>query len=196
MAGQLQDAVFPDPTVSSFPSVNTISLAGQVMAGKWELVDAQKVFGWQIQKGFGLSGAFAFPIGDELVVPKFLVTIWKQFDFLQFREQRKLLLKKPVFSVGGTLTSKALGVTHPELKALGVTDVVVKSLGPMVNDLEKGGLWTCTVEFLQWRKPILALPRPAGTIPDNGPPQPTAVDAQDKELQALRAERAALAGPP
>jgi hypothetical protein len=191
----LLDAVAPNPLVSAFPAVNTITLAGQTMPGRWILTDATKVFGWQIQKGFGLSGAFAFPIGDELVVPKFTVVIWTSSDFQVFREVRKVLLKKPVFSVGGTLTSKALGIGHPELKALGVESVVVKSLGPMVNDEEKGGWWTCTVEFLQWRKPVLALPKPAGSIPDNGPPQPTALDAQDKELQALRAERQALAHP-
>lgn len=188
------DAVAPFPQLSRFPAVNSISLAGQVLAGRWKLVSAPKVFGWQIQKGFGLSGAFAFPTGDELVVPKFLVWIWTSADFGTFVEQRKLLLKKPVFSIGGTLTSKALGISHPELKALGVTDVVVKSVDPLVNDEEKGGMWEGYVEFLQWRKPVLALPKPSTSIPDNGPPQPTAVDAQDKELQALRAERAALAG--
>src|SRR4029077_9900215 len=77
----LLDAVAPNPLVSAFPAVNTITLAGQTMPGRWILTDATKVFGWQIQKGFGLSGAFAFPIGDELVVPKFTVVIWTSSDF-------------------------------------------------------------------------------------------------------------------
>jgi hypothetical protein len=186
----LLDAVAPNPLVTAFPQVNTITLAAQTMPGRWLLVDAPKVFGWQIQKGFGLSGAFAFPTGDELVVAKFSVWIWKSSDYVLFREVRKLLLKKPVFSVGGTLTSKAIGIYHPELKDLGVENVVVKSVTPMVND--EYGTWIGTVEFLQWRKPILAPPKPAGAIPDVVKPAPTAQDAQDIELQRLRAERQAL----
>jgi hypothetical protein len=186
----LLDAVAPNPLATAFPQVNTITLASQTMPGRWLLTDATKVFGWQIQKGFGLSGAFAFPTGDELIVPKFTVWIWKSSDYLIFREMRKLLLKKPVFAIGGTLTSSALGIYHPELKDLGVESVVVKSVSPMVNDEQ--GTWIGTVEFLQWRKPKLALPKPSGTIPDVVKPAPTAQDAQDIELQKLRAERAAL----
>src|SRR2546430_1200113 len=106
----LLDAVAPNPLVTAFPQVNTITLAGQLMPGRWLLVSAPKVFGWQIQKGFGLSGAFAFPTGDELILAKFSVWIWKTRDYASFRETRKIFLKKPVFSVGGTLTSKALGI--------------------------------------------------------------------------------------
>lgn len=190
----LLDAVAPNPLFTAFPAVNTITLAGQTMPGRWLLLDAPKVFGWQIQKGFGLSGAFAFPTGDELIVAKFQVWIWKSVDFQAFREVRKLLLKKPVFSVGGLLSSKAMGIYHPELKDLGVEAVVVKSVTPMVND--EYGTWVGTVEFLQWRTPKLAPPKPAGTIPDIVKPAPSAQDAQDIELQQLRAERAAIAGRP
>lgn len=187
-------AVGPDATRTTFPAVNTITLAGQTMPGQWVLSDASKVFGWQEQKGFGLSGAFAFPTGDELVHAKFTVSIWTSVDFAAFREVRKSLLKKPVFTVGGTLTSKALGIDHPELKAMGVTAVVVKSVSAMVND--GTGLWTCSVEFLQWRKPVLALPKPSTVIPDAPPPQPTAQDAQDIEIQQHLGERAKLGAVP
>ena len=127
----LQFAVGPDATRTTFPAVNTITLAGQMMPGQWVLADATKVFGWQEQNGFGLSGAFAFPTGDELVHAKFTVSVWTSVDFSAFREVRKTLLKKPVFTVGGTLSSKALGIDHPELKAMGVTAVVVKSVSAM-----------------------------------------------------------------
>lgn len=188
------DAVAPNPLVTAFPAVNTIILASQVMPGKWTLTAAPKKFGWQIQKGFGLSGAFVFPIGDELVVPKFTISIWKSADYAVFRQVRKVLLKKPVFTLGGTLTSKALGIDHPELKDLGVDAVVVGAVNPMIND--GTGLWEGEVEFIQWRPPKLAPPRPSGKIPDVAQPSPTAKDAQDIELQRLQAERAALAAKP
>jgi len=186
----LSDTVAPNPTVTAFPQVDTISLAGQTMPGRWLLVDATKVFGWQIQKGNFLSWATLLPTGDEIVAAKFEVWIWKQSDFAIFREVRKVLLKKPVFSQGGTLTSSAMGIDHPELKALGVTAVVVKSISPMVND--EFGTWRGTVEFYQWRRPKPAPPKPSTTIPDVVKPAPTAQDLQDVELQKLRAERQSL----
>jgi hypothetical protein len=186
----LLDAVGPNPLQTAFPAVNTITLAGQTMPGLWVLKEAPKEFGWQVQKAFGLSGAFVFPIGDEIVAPKFEISIWRSADYAVFREVRKTLLKKPVFTVGGTLSSKALGIYHPELKDLGVEAVVVKLVTPMVND--GTGLWQGTVQFYQWRKPVLAPPKPSTKIPDVAPPQPTATDAQQVEIARLRAERAKL----
>lgn len=190
----LQDAVAPDATRTAFPAVNSITLAGQTMAGRWTLTDCDKVFGWQIQKAFGLSGAGVFPIGDELVVAKFEVAIWTDADMRRFLQQRKLLLNKPVVVVKGTVSTKALKIGHPELVKLGVDSVVMKSISALRND--GTGLWTCSVEFLQFRAPVLASNKPSGVIPDAHKPQPTAQDAADLEEQRLRVILAKLAARP
>ena len=187
----LIEAVAPDPTSTKFPAVNTITLAGQTMPGYWKLLGAPKKFGWRIQKSIFLSGPILLPTGDDAVCPKFQVSIWRSQDYAIFREVRKVLLKKPLFSVGGTLSSKALGIGHPELHDLGVTAVVVLELNPMVCD--ETGLWSCAVEFLQWGRPRLAPPKANTAIPDAAPPTPVAADNIQLETQNVRAERDALA---
>jgi hypothetical protein len=182
----LQSAVTPDPTQTFFPAVNTISIAGNIMPGMWVLQDATREFGWQIQKAAFLSGATLLPVGDDPLIAKFLVSIWRSIDMALFKELQKTLLRKPVYVVGGTVSTKAFEIAHPALLALGCKNFVVKSVSAMVND--GTGLWTCTVEFLEWRKPVQAVAKASTVIPDDPPPQPTAQDGQDIEIQRLHAE--------
>lgn len=173
--------------ITAFPNVNTFTLCNTVMPGKWTLLDARKKFGWQIQQGYGLSGAYVFPKGDELVVPKFRGEFWDSGDMLVFRLIRTALLIKPSATLG--IVSAALGINHPELKVLGVTSVVVLETGPLLQG--EGGLWTINIDFLQFRPPLPAPAKPKLVIPDVGAPLPTAQGAQQIQIQKLQAEAAA-----
>ncbi len=175
---------------TAFPAVDTFSIAGLTLTGKWTLLSAPKKFGWQIQQGYGLSGAFVFPKGDELITPKFKGEFWDHRDWAVFKETRKRLLQKGVVSLG--IIASAMGIDHPELKALGVTSVVTGMIGPATQS--KTGLWTIEIEFLQYRPPLPAPPKPKQVIPTNTPALPTAKNNQEKELQALRKEAAGLVG--
>lgn len=184
MVISLADAVGLNPTITFFPAVNTFSIAGTILPGKWTLQGTAKKFGWQVQKGYGLSGAFLFPTGDELVVAQFRGEFWATEDWQIYRDQvRKPLLATGSFVVGGTVSSKAMGIDHPELKALGVTAVVVTEVGAGIQ--EDGGLWVTELEFTQFRPPIVAPPKPKTVIPDIVKPAPVAQDAQDVEIDAL-----------
>lgn len=177
---------------TGFPAQDTISLNGIEMPGQWILQPTSKVYGWQIQQGFALSGATVFPKGDELVVAPFLVKIWDPDDFFIFDIARTQLLKKAVFSVGG-VASYALGISHKELNALGVTAVVVRKTPAMTNNGR--GLWSGTVEFLQYRKPIPALSKPNAAIPGAKAPIAAASNAKEQLIQQQRAQIDALRGP-
>ncbi len=174
--------------VTSFPVVDTFTIASIRMPGKWTLLDAKKKFGWQIQQGYGLSGAFVFPKGDELIVPKFRGEFWDSGDFFAYKQVQKRLLVKGLVTLG--ILAAALGIDHPELKALGVTSVVVLELGPAIQ--AEGGLWVVTVDFLQYRAPLPVPPKPKTVIPDVTPPVPTAQGLQQIELQKLQAQAKAL----
>lgn len=191
----LSGAVDPNPLVTHFPAVNTIVLAGQSLPGKWTLLEAPKKYGWQIQKGFGLSGAFVLPTGDELIVPKFQGEFWNDADWALFKPIRAALLAKAAYTQGASndkKNSRAMAIDHPELKAFGVTSVVVAEVTPIVD--QGGGRWVMTVSFIQYRPPIAAPSRPNSIIPDAAAPNPTAQDAQDIEAQRLAAEADALKG--
>jgi len=166
-----------------FPSVDTISINGVPAPGQWILQATQKVFGWQVQQGYALSGATVAPKGDELVVAPFLVKLWRPQDFDSFRLFRSRFLKKAVFSVGGQ-ASYALGIVHPELAELGVTSVVVAKAPVMTNNGK--GLWSGTCEFLQYRKPAPAPAKPNAAIPGHAVPKPVAKTEQQRILEERR----------
>lgn len=192
----LSDAVQPTPFVTAFPAVDSFTIASFPMPGKWTLTDAKRKFGWQIQKGYALSGAQVFATGDELVVAKFRGEFWAMSDFNIFKQLRKQLFRKAVFVPpgGSTLIAAAMGIDHPELKALGVTNVVVLEVGAARQ--EEGGLWTITIDFLEYYPPRQAPPKPTIVIPDIASPTPIAQNAQQVESQKLAAEAAALRATP
>jgi hypothetical protein len=190
LAGAVSSAISPSPLFTAFPVVNTITLSGTTMPGKWTLISAAKKFGWEIRKGYGLSGAFVFPTGDNLVCPEFRVEFWANSDMLRYKTARKVLLTKASISLG--LTAMALGIGHPELTALGVSSVVVGTAYPVIQ--EGAGLWTTKVEFIQYRPPVIAPPKPQGSTPDAATAPPIALNATQAENIKLANELTARLG--
>lgn len=180
----LADELRPDPEVTNFPVVRTILLGNLVMPGKWTLVSAERVFGWQIQKGTQIAGATIFPIGDELIAPKFRVEIWRSYDYGLYRQMRKRFLKKPTLTELVSGGAAALRIGHPELNDLGCDAVVVHKVG--ATKQEKGGLWVAEIEFLQFRAPKLLKSKTPTTTPgnqNNRPPARTKFEL-DNEVKA------------
>lgn len=165
----LAPAIGDNPTTTSFPAVNSFGILGNLLPGKWTLVSATKKFGWQIQKGNALTYATVWPIGDELIEPEFKGEIWTQEDVRAFLVLRQTLLVKPAVTTtnGQTGISSALNIDHPELKALGVDAVVLSDISPLIQS--EGGMWECTIKFIQWKKPIPAIAKPKQVIPPVGP---------------------------
>ena len=182
------------PLLGGFPAVDTITVCSVPAPGKWTLQKGPRVFGWDIRKGYGLSGATVVPSGDDLVVAEFLVELWDPSDYALFGAFRSQFLKKALVSIPGGVAAMALGIDHPELKALGAVSFVVKEVNPLMND--GYGVWSCSVVFLEYRKPLPALSKPPAALPDVAPPKPTAQDADEREAQALAANFQALAGAP
>jgi hypothetical protein len=148
--------------------VDTIQIGGVPAPGQWILQPTHREFGWQIQKGFGISGATIFPIGDELLVASFLIRLWDVHpasptnQYPAFTLFASLYLKKATFSVGGGLTGFALGINHPELARLGAKSFVVRKSPSLTNNGR--GTWTGVCEFVEYRKPKPALSKPAAAL--------------------------------
>lgn len=196
-------ALLPDPRVTHFPVPNlsqsislssgalcieSFTLASIQMPGQWILIDCPREFGWDIRMGYGMTGATVVPIGDPLASPEFLVNIWNDSDAAIYRSLLKTILKKPVGLIPGSTTAAGMGIDQPQLKDIGVTSVVVKRVSPLINPLVTSGgrgPWTAKVQFLEYRAPIPALPKPSQSIPDKAPPTPSASDLIDVETQRL-----------
>jgi hypothetical protein len=171
--------------INGFPSVDTIILGGDRMPGQWILQPTSKEYGWQVQKGWALAGATVRPIGDELVSASFLVRFHTAADWAAFQPFRRRYLAKALFTAGGEATY-AIGIVHPELNALGVTAVVPRKVPAFTNNGK--GLWTGTVEFLQYRKAVPVPESPQAAIPAAAAPAPSAADALEQEQQAHQEE--------
>lgn len=180
----------------SFPISNTFTIGGDNCPGKATLLEAPKVFGWDQRKGYGLTGAYSVPTGEELVLAKFLVELWDGAQWPLWLLFVKKYFTRPVITAPGGLSSLGLGIQHPLLNAppYSVHKVVPAKVHEAKQD-EWGG-WSIVVELLEFKPPAPVPPRPLATIPDKAPGQPTARDALDREMQARSAEFQALAGSP
>jgi hypothetical protein len=172
--------------LGNFPGVDTIYLVGVPCPGQAIVQPCQKIFGWQIQQGYALSGATCFPKGDELMVIPVLFRLWDPNDYAAFLLYRRQFLKKAVVSPSGSLASFALGIVHPEVNELGVTSVVVGK-SPILTNNGKG-LWHGQGEFLQYRKPVPALSKPPASLPGAAVATANATTQTQKDIAATRAQ--------
>lgn len=191
MSNSIDPSIFPGFT-TSFPAVNTITIASIPLPGKWTLVSAPKKYGWQIQQQFGMSGAVVFPKGDPLVEATFMGEFWSNTDFTLFGPIRDKLLANAALKFPGGLFAAAMGVGHPELKALGVEQCVILEIDPVTQAY--GGRWVTKLVLLQYRPPQPAVKKPSQVIPDVAPANATATTALEAQIQIQTATVQALAG--
>lgn len=183
---------FPWPNKpTAFPIVNTLQVNGIPLTGKWTLTSAKKVFGWQIVRPYAWAGGRVLPSGDELVVATFKGEFWDETDMQAFEALRPLLFSKPTFTVtpgvGPGAITAALAIKHPELQVLGMDAAVVKSASAMMND--GYGLWSLTIELLEYHPPLPAPPAPSQKIPAApAPPAPSAIT--NEQIEAAKAQKA------
>lgn len=170
-----------------FPAVDYFIVGGVRSPGKATLVDAPREYGWQVDKGFGFSGATVRPTGDELSTVKFSIEIWDPADIPQWNDFALRFLSKALVKATGGVEPMALGILHPSLNAppLNIAKVVVKQVTALLND--GYGLWSSSVTFLEYRPPIKALQRPPAALPPVTDAKPTALDAADRQIQAKTA---------
>lgn len=180
----------------SFPGVDSFVLGGDTCPGQAIITGGNKTFEWQVNKALWMSGATVAPLGDNLAEFDILVGLWDPADWVPWLAFAHKYLSTSVVTAPGGLGALALGIEHPVLNCppLNIDKVVVKSVSPMVND--GTGYWSCTIKFLQYRKPKVALGRPNAAIPAAAVAKPTAQDAQEQKIQALQAQAAAAGGAP
>lgn len=158
--------------------------------GVCEIVGLSSPRNWNIQQGYGLSGATTIYAGTAAVKFKIVVKMWRSLDFVQWELLARLHLAKPP----PFIKPLALGVSHPQLTTPphNISEIVIEDVeGPTQDD---DGLWIATIHCLEWKKPLPALGKPLAAIPAANVAAPTAQDAADKEIAAKVATLKGLAG--
>ncbi len=143
---------------------------------------------WDTRKGYGYSGASLVFTGTSLSEFDVDILIWEDAHWVQW-EAFAVLLTNPPPPPG--VIPISLGIDHPILnkKPWLITKVVVKDVSSW--EVSDTGLWNCTIKFIQYRKPKVALLPPKEGPPGTGV-APVPLTAQQKINAALDAENAAL----
>ena len=145
---------------------------------------------WTIQQGYALSGATTVYAGTEPVKFKIVVRMWRELDLVQWEILARLHLAKPLPG----MKPIALGVSHPifTFPPNNISSIVIEDV--LSPEQDEFGLWTATIQCLEWKKPLPALGKPLGAIPAANKAAPTAQDAADKAIEARVTTLKTLAG--
>lgn len=149
---------------------------------------------WDIRQGWGFSGAVVVFTGKGLSKFEVDILLWEPEHFLQWKLFAQIL-KPPIRGIGPTGAGvSALGITHPVLNGapLNINEVVVEDVSqPVQSDT---GLWTYTIKFIEYRKPIPAIARPIAAIPAAPAAAVAPPDENEKVMLQLSAQITALGG--
>ena len=168
------------------PQQDYIVLAGTPSPGKAVVRGASSPRKWDIQAGYGLTGATVIFNGEGLAQFDVDFYAWEPEHFVLWEVFAKLTLENP--PIGARPTS--MSIQHPALNSppLKITQVVVTNVTQW--DLsDETGEYMRTVSFLQYRKA-----KPALVKPLEGPPgSPVAVEPPiDPQEMLIRDQNAEI----
>lgn len=172
-----------------FPRQPYIILGALASPGVATIRDLDLPRKWDVQNGYGFTGAVAVYNGTGLARFKVDIDLWLPEHFLEWN-LFATILAPPLPGPAGF----ALGIQHPIVNGPphNIRAVVVENVSqPVQSDT---GKWTYTLSLLQYRKPMRALSRPIANIPAAGVAAPTAQSAAELKMQALAAQAKALGG--
>ena len=177
------DDLYPRQDYVIFPG-------GLKTPGVCEIIGLSSPRKWNVQQGYGLSGATTVYAGTDPIKFKIKVYMWTQLHVLAWEAIARLHLAKALPG----LKPIALGISHPMLSfpPISVSSVVIEDVTALEQD-EYGG-FTVTISCLEWKKPLPALGKPLAAIPAADKAVPSAQDAADVAIQAKVAQLKGLVG--
>ena len=115
------------------------------------------------------------------------IYLWEDWHFPWFDVWAKLIVQPPL-----GVYPASMYIEHPQLNAapLFIDQVVIKNVTGLEQD-DDGGLWCCTISFIQYRKTIPALAKVLEGPPGNPLTVAPPVDPEQQTIVALKASIAA-----
>lgn len=114
---------------------------------------------WEERNGYGLSGSTLVYLGNGLAKWKIEIELWTPEDWEGWHQFKRLLVpSKP------GLYAKAQDIWHPFLEEHEIKSAVLlnTSFPKQVSD----GVWLVENEWMQYRRPKIALQKPEGSSAD------------------------------
>jgi|HubBroStandDraft_3_1064219.scaffolds.fasta_scaffold171502_2 hypothetical protein len=191
-------------------SIDYVVIGGDRSPGKVTVRGLKQPSGWDERKGYAMSGATLVPSGDPLanfdLFFEFWLVVhrkqWEAFYGKYFALAAKLVAGSTASVIGPSgfpvrPNPQAIGVYHPLIQFNKIASCVVTNRGELHND-ETGG-WSQVISLRQYRKPVMALQRPIGTIPSaivNAPIASTKAEIEIQQKSAYVANLRGVAAPP
>lgn len=187
MAGVLTISPLDDPSnynKATIAGIDTSAISTPSMVVS--VSGTERGYSWDVKKSAGSQGETITYRGWELAKPKLKFVMWTI-------EQQRAFYNQivPVLSYDAEKQApKPFDIYHPLLFACEIYWLVTKSIGALVD--EGNQLWTVTVETLEYKQPkaknATSTPENANQNQNGSATKPTAQDAQDREIEALRRE--------
>jgi len=127
------------------PSQDYIVLAGRRSPGFAEVRGCGSPRSWDVQQGYGFTGAVAIFTGEGLAKFEVDIYAWEPAHFVAWKEWAKATLAPPTPKNRST----SMAIEHPLLNdpPLTITQVVVEDVSQWEQDPDGGGLWCRTVKY-------------------------------------------------
>jgi hypothetical protein len=177
----------PNP-LDSPDSWDVFVLSGQPSPGIAKVTGGHSPRKLDKKDGHGQSGATVTYTGDKISDFHVTITLTETEDWDAWWVWRTLLAKPPA---GAKAT--ALSCSHPALSPLGIDSCLVEDEYQPEEDGETGA-WKVVIDFCQYRKPTPSIGTPQGATTTD-PANPTPQTEAERQIAALTAQAAALAGP-
>lgn len=180
---------------TSFPAVDTVFIGADESPGQATILSGKQPSDWDERKGYGLTGATLWPKGDPLGTFAIRFDIWLESDYQKWLAYyTKYFAPEAKLITPGSLTPAALTIVHPVLAQLGLQQCVVTDREQLTKD--EYGLWSQTIHFKKYKKPVPAKQPSTAVIPAAAVPQTVAMTALERELETKSTELGGLVNPP
>lgn len=175
-------AINPITSLNSDQDYQTILIDGTRSPGAIAQDGIQgfdREIGWDVQQGKGIAGATLIRTSQPPARGTIEFLLWTAAHFAAWGSFRSSLISA---KIGGN----SLTIYYPTFADINLTSVVVNKISPITHKGRK--LYSVTVEFIEWLKPVASPPKQTqkslGTPPN--PPGDTP-DPQDVTISGLNA---------
>lgn len=148
-----------------------------------EVTGAERKFSWDVKRSAGSQGQTITYRGWDLAKPKLKFKFWTDEQITAFWQQ----IVPVMYYDAEKQNPKPWDIYHPKTFASMIFWLVTEQIGDLVD--EGGQLWTVTVECLEYRqakaKNATSTPEQSNNNQGGNGTKPTALDAQDREIQQL-----------
>jgi hypothetical protein len=143
--------------------VDRVTLGGRQSPGLASIEGFSSPRRWDERRGYGLSGSTVVFRGIGLATGKLILRLYTEQDFADWSSFSELVQRPPSGE-----RSRALDISHPILEDLGIRSVVVEDVKQPTQTGD--GEWTIEIALKEFRRPVVALSRPDGSV--DRPPEP------------------------